>query len=1025
MPVRGENIGTAYVRIVASGDKAAFKEEIEDLFGDDDFEVQARKTSNRWKEAFVDEISKAPNQTALRDAIAGPLERGNWLEGTFFRSTNWRNFRAGMVNQFGAMGERAADNLEASLHKNLDFDRFNARLDNLMPELELADSQLLKEQGARLSNFFRNQQQNLTTIQANEVKRRMDLDKDFEMAHIAGVENAMRVDAEWNEMLREAYWINRDMNLKALTLQRRQRDELRRLAHDYRRLTTELRFMEAGSKRVTLTHKELINQFRDLRESASKASLSLDDIGDDAGNIDRRMAQLTPRMSRFNAVLDDTADRIGTAFGRGSRNNFINFTGSVIRNTLRMANLVPKAFEQILKVGRGFATAFTGAGGGLSGMVAGFASLGPLLAASAGGLAAVAIGVGVLSAVLGPLVALVSGLVGILAAMAGTIGFAIAGAVGVLAGALAPLVAGFAGLAIGIANVSDRTKALKEVVRPLKDELSDLSNAAGDELMSGIRDSAPQIERVLRSLVPITRNVTAAMSNVFEGWADGLDSPEFRDWLDIMDRWLPRAIEKIGTIFSNTFEGIGGMFVGLRPAVNDFLGWLEGITQEFSEWANSARGRREIREFMEKASDSAKALGGFLQQAGGFLADLMDAGRGDGDSLFESMADNIKRFRDYLKENPDALRNWFRDARQLGEKLGDAAIEVGKIIDKLDSPEARETIQNIVDGFRRLGALASAAGGLIDSGLLFPLQNVLEAIQDVKNRMGGLNDKEVKIKFTIPKVRVSLLDVFTGIPGAIATLVKNFKPVGGMILRGIGKVNIGGIITGAARALGSMLGTFAGAGAKVVSKIGKADVGKIIIGVGTALISLLNPFNGGGKKVVSRIGKADVGNMIIGAATALTKMVAVFNPAAGMILRAIGSVNVAGIISGASTAASNLVSAFYGVGGRILDAIGTITPRISMPNIPGFAAGGIGGVTGGPMLRWVGEDGPEAIVPLNRPLSEVDPAVRWLSAIAQGKASMGGASKIVDVGGIQVVTSTRDPYSVAVEVVNRLTAVSF
>jgi hypothetical protein len=47
-----------------------------------------------------------------------------------------------------------------------------------------------------------------------------------------------------------------------------------------------------------------------------------------------------------------------------------------------------------------------------------------------------------------------------------------------------------------------------------------------------------------------------------------------------------------------------------------------------------------------------------------------------------------------------------------------------------------------------------------------------------------------------------------------------------------------------------------------------------------------------------------------------------------------------------------------------------------------YASGGI--LAGGARHIIAGEAGPEAIVPLNRPLNQVDPAVRALSAFAQG-----------------------------------------
>ena len=57
------------------------------------------------------------------------------------------------------------------------------------------------------------------------------------------------------------------------------------------------------------------------------------------------------------------------------------------------------------------------------------------------------------------------------------------------------------------------------------------------------------------------------------------------------------------------------------------------------------------------------------------------------------------------------------------------------------------------------------------------------------------------------------------------------------------------------------------------------------------------------------------------------------------------------------------------------------------------------------------------VVPLQRPLNLVDPSVRWLSALAQGKATQGmaagGIKPGIDVGGITIITPTEDPGAVA------------
>lgn len=87
-----------------------------------------------------------------------------------------------------------------------------------------------------------------------------------------------------------------------------------------------------------------------------------------------------------------------------------------------------------------------------------------------------------------------------------------------------------------------------------------------------------------------------------------------------------------------------------------------------------------------------------------------------------------------------------------------------------------------------------------------------------------------------------------------------------------------------------------------------------------------------------------------------------------------------------------------------------------------------GGTFYGPDVRLIGEAGPEAVVPLNRPLSQVDESVRWLSAIAQGLAPQpmgaggiaGGGTNITFAEGSVVAYEVHDAGAVANEFVRQI-----
>lgn len=136
-------------------------------------------------------------------------------------------------------------------------------------------------------------------------------------------------------------------------------------------------------------------------------------------------------------------------------------------------------------------------------------------------------------------------------------------------------------------------------------------------------------------------------------------------------------------------------------------------------------------------------------------------------------------------------------------------------------------------------------------------------------------------------------------------------------------------------------------------------------------------------------------------------------------------------VSDAVSRVTGLVDGLISAVNRALGSIGSLNRASGSA----FGRGGgaeqafaSGGVLNGPRRILAGEAGPEAIVPLRRPLNRVDPSVRWLSAMAQGKTPAmasggvvgGGRTNNVEAGAI-VVQGAVSPLATGVEILNRLT----
>jgi hypothetical protein len=120
-------------------------------------------------------------------------------------------------------------------------------------------------------------------------------------------------------------------------------------------------------------------------------------------------------------------------------------------------------------------------------------------------------------------------------------------------------------------------------------------------------------------------------------------------------------------------------------------------------------------------------------------------------------------------------------------------------------------------------------------------------------------------------------------------------------------------------------------------------------------------------------------------------------------------------------------SLFEFVKRKINDAIRAINSKVAIKiplgpslhlNIPTLATGGI---VDRATVAMVGEGrGREAVVPLDIPLAQVDPAVRALAAFAQGKGQNFNGGRQVDARGWTIVTPSTDSRAVAREAMNML-----
>lgn len=664
---------------------------------------------------------------------------------------------------------------------------------------------------------------------------------------------------------------------------------------------------------------------------------------------------------RIGDNLDVMGDKIGLVFGKRSRSEFLNIFGRVMQGVVETAGRLFKAFGSLFGLISGagvkaFETAgdaageaagsMTKASGALtevgSAAAGAGASLGPLAVAV---IPAVIVAAGALFLALQVAASAVMLLTGAVIALAAALSFALVGAAAAAYGALLPLIAI---LGVGILAFTNMSKEAKSAFKVVKDAFGDLGKVAAGELFKNASADAKQFSGVLRALTPVVREIAGWMRGFGEAMLDAISGPGGRRFVAFLQRVLPGMLASIQNIALNTGKFLADLFVAATPLARDFLGWLQGITEAlgdsgdkvktFSEQAGGINRpvgdtKSGLVGFLDRARESLKSVGGFIKEVLGLIGDLLGAGQDTGNTLFDDMTEQVRKFREFLRKAKEdgSLQKFFEDAKEIARQLGRAARKAGELMDKLDTPESRKNLKLILEILNKTIAVLGFIFwlfGKIQGIIERQVHDIMTLRDAIRNGLGKAWDFiRQKAAQAVEWIR-SKWEAFTrwlsGLPGRLSWE--------------------GAFKTAATIAVNAVLGVF-------------------------------------------------------------------------------------------TTLPGQIVDLFRGLGGLIGDAIGSID--IDWPDPPGWLSkldprglfSASGGIFLGPQARIIGEAGPEAVVPLARPLNQVDPAVRALSAFAQGlpipNTTTVDKGRTIDVGGITVITPVKDPVAVAEQVVNRLAAATY
>lgn len=946
MPLRGESIGTAYVRVLA--DASGFPDSVRDQLNEADkkFDDAGSVGAKRYKKAFAEEMDSHTGRT-LDDALSDALAREDFSK-EFFDGPGWKKFETNMHARFGGLGDDAARELREKFTKQGSLQGIEGDIEKVVARIN-----------ANVDKAIRNE----SSAAAQAKKDMLDFETQFRRA----MEDAENVSRKTSSD-----------NVTNLERTRRSLESLR---------------LTVGKFGV------------DFDKTRSKVTSFYNEIRKGEQDVERN----DHVMIRLSQNIDHMADGIARGFGKGSRNNFVNFTGSFVGGAVKLLGIVPNVIGNLQELTDGFSAARKSGEGFFSSIQSGLGTMAKdaegeatafskLLELGPGALLAIAGAAVLLISVLGPVAALISGIGAAIIALAGSVAFAVVGIVAPLVGLVAPLAVVLGVLAGTIFSIvtSAGDGFGKKIIDPLlkmKATLTDLGSAAVDTFTKRFGGGLDSIANKLRGLKPLFSAIGGVVGNIANQSVRWLDSDTANTFFQIMGNFAPEVLRRLSDITGNLLDAFTNIFIDLVPDVREMLKWLQKITREFADFVD--KNPDKIRKFFDDAHDSLKAVAGFLDSIVGLTGTLLDKGKGTGDTIFTSLGKQVDKFNNFLKDNPDALKNFFKNGQNVADDLGAIAVSLAQIFGALDSDNARSSLDLILKLGSALDKLAGPIGFLADhpvetwlgfvfGPVAFVTPPIVKMIDDVARAIGKLDHIRLpnlnlfsKIKNLFGKGGGGTIEALTIKPPDVSWIPR----VEGRIANFFGSISRG--------AANVTFGPLASAARTAADRVG---------GFFSALPGRLR-----------RLSESFGGAASSWAATILSTVAAV---------------------------PGEIIDFFRGLAGRILAVVGTIhiPVKLDVQGGLGRLTGGLigsasGGVFDAAALRVIGEDGPEAVVPLNRPLDQVDPSVRWLSALAQGITPNGGMSsagpgKTIN-NEFHITTPTTDVVGVAREVVNQLVASAY
>lgn len=174
----------------------------------------------------------------------------------------------------------------------------------------------------------------------------------------------------------------------------------------------------------------------------------------------------------------------------------------------------------------------------------------------------------------------------------------------------------------GLAPNAQKFVARFQEIRPT---LKALRDAGAQQFFPGLTESLDSLDRLAPTLQKLLAASGRAGGDAIAAGAESLTTERWAPFLEFLTDEIPDAVEDATQLLGSLSHAGAELWMALDPTNDRFIDWLRDVTDGLDDWAGSAQGREDIRDFLGYVEETGPKVADFVVSSADAFTQLVQA----------------------------------------------------------------------------------------------------------------------------------------------------------------------------------------------------------------------------------------------------------------------------------------------------------------------------------------------------------------------------------------------------------------